>query len=75
MTLYLAPGWYYTNTENNKINWYFYGDTATTNNDLGSLSGAYAVIDFRVGTSAPLLWCLHLRPRATVRTKLGSVPV
>jgi hypothetical protein len=49
----LNPGWYYTNTENNKINWYFYGDTPIVDNTLGSLSGAYAVIDFRNATSQP----------------------
>ena len=49
----LNPGWYYTNTENNKINWYIYGDTPIVDNSLGELKGAYAVIDFRSGTSRP----------------------
>ena len=49
----LNPGWYYTNTENNKINWYFYGDTPIVDNSLGSLDGAYAIIDFRNASSQP----------------------
>ena len=54
----LNPGWYYTNTENNKINWYFYGDTPIVDKTLGSLDGAYAVIDFRQLFST-ILWYLH----------------
>jgi hypothetical protein len=50
-----TPGWYYKNTENNKINWYFFGDNQNTNYTLGDLDGFYAVVDFRNVTSQPYI--------------------
>ncbi len=47
------PGWYYSNTENGKINWYVYGDTPTINNQLGDLNGFYAVVTPKNTTSEP----------------------
>jgi hypothetical protein len=54
------PGWYYTNTENNKINWHFYGDTPTVENELGDLNGWYAVVDFRK-SSSNINWVVYTR--------------
>ena len=48
-----APGWYYSNTENNKINWYVYGDTPSIRNELGDLNGFYAVVTPKNTTSEP----------------------
>ena len=47
------PGWYYSNTENNKINWYVYGDTPAIRNELGDLELFYAVITPKNTTSEP----------------------
>ncbi|WGL30637.1 hypothetical protein SCRES2_gp98 [Synechococcus phage S-CRES2] len=47
------PGWYYSNTENNKINWYVYGDTPAIRNELGDLALFYAVITPKNTTSEP----------------------
>ena len=47
------PGWYYSNTENNKINWYVYGDTPSIRNELGDLNGFYAVVTPKNTTSEP----------------------
>ena len=47
------PGWYYRNTENNKINWYVYGDTPSIRNELGDLNGFYAVVTPKNTTSEP----------------------
>ena len=47
------PGWYYKNTENNKINWYLYGDTPAVNNHLGDLKAFYAVVTPKNTTSEP----------------------
>ena len=48
-----TPGWYYRNDENQKINWYFYGDTPHTAQNLGDLGGMYAVVDFKSTDSQP----------------------
>jgi len=56
--LHQNPGWYYKNTENNKINWYFFGDTIHTAHTLGDLGGWYAVVDFRNATSVPY-WSVY----------------
>ena len=47
------PGWYYSNTENNKINWYVYGGTPAIRNELGDLGLFYAVITPKNTTSEP----------------------
>ena len=47
------PGWYYRNTENNKINWYVYGDTPSIRNELGDLGLFYAVVTPKNTTSEP----------------------
>ena len=47
------PGWYYRNTENNKINWYVYGDTPSIRNELDDLGVFYAVITPKNTTSEP----------------------
>ncbi len=40
------PGWYYKNTTNNKINWYFYGGTGTfTETNYGNLATMWAVVN------------------------------
>jgi hypothetical protein len=40
-----APGWYYKNTTNGKINWYFYGGTGTfTDTNFGNLATMWAVV-------------------------------
>ena len=57
-----APGWYYQNTENRKVNWYFYGDTDVTSYTYGDFGGAYMVVDIRtVGSN--LYWSLYTRPQ------------
>ena len=56
-----APGWYYQNTENNKINWYFYGDTDVTSYSYGDFGGAYMVVDIRTQGSQ-LFWSLYTKP-------------
>lgn len=56
-----APGWYYRNTENNKINWYFYGDTDVTSYTLGDFGGAYAVVDIRTAGSF-FYWTIYSKP-------------
>jgi hypothetical protein len=53
-----TPGWYYKNSENAKINWYFFGDTQTTDYDLEDFGGFYAVVDFR-STSSYLFWTVY----------------
>ena len=58
-----SPGWFYKNTENNKINWYFFGDTAHTAYTLGDFDGWYAVVDFRNETSVPH-WSVYTRVEA-----------
>ena len=40
-----VPGWYYKNTTNGKINWYFYGGTGTfTDTNFGNLATMWAVV-------------------------------
>ncbi len=40
------PGWYYKNTTNNKINWYFYGGTGVfTETNYGNLATMWAVVN------------------------------
>lgn len=57
-----APGWYYSNTANNKINWYFYGDTDVTSYTYGDFGGAYMVVDIRK-TGSALFWSLYTKPQ------------
>ena len=41
-----APGWYYKNSANGKINWYFYGGTGVyTESNYGSLATMWAVVN------------------------------
>ena len=41
-----TPGWYYKNTTNNKINWYFYGGTGVfTETNYGNLATMWAVVN------------------------------
>ena len=53
-----GAGWYYTNTQGNKINWYFYSG-GSDSESLGALQAAdggyYMVIDARNSTSWPYL--------------------
>ena len=53
-----GAGWYYTNTQGNKINWYFYSG-GSDSESLGALQAAdggyYMVIDARNNTSWPYL--------------------
>lgn len=51
-------GWYYTNTQGNKINWYFYSggsDTETIGALQAADGGYYMLIDARNNTSWPYL--------------------
>ena len=56
--LHRAPGWYYKNTENNRIHWHIFGDNQNIDYTYGDFGGFYAVIDFRDLTSAPF-FTLH----------------
>ena len=45
-----ASGWYYNNSTNGKINWYFYGGTGTfTETNLGNLATMWAVVNLKNG--------------------------
>ena len=55
-----TAGWYYKNSTNGKINWYFYGDTPVIDNELGDFDGFYAVVDFRSDTSY-LFWTVYTK--------------
>jgi hypothetical protein len=55
-----TAGWYYRNDANQKINWYFYGDTPVIDNELGDFDGFYAVVDFRSDTSY-LFWTVYTK--------------
>mgnify|MGYP001586100890 FL=1 len=57
----VTPGWYYKNTTNGKINWYFYGDQNHTNNNYGSMNGMYAIVNV---TSGYLYFNLYTKPEA-----------
>ena len=59
-----AAGWYYRNTAGNKINWYFYGDTPTTDYTLGDFGGAYFVIDIKTVGAMPY-WTVYTKPTGT----------
>jgi hypothetical protein len=55
-----APGWYYRNSENRKINWYFYGDTDVTSYNYGDFGGFYAVIDIKT-QGAHAYWTVYTK--------------
>ena len=57
-----SPGWYYRNSTNQKINWYFYGDSPAIAFTKGDFGGWYAVIDFKNTTSRPF-WNLYTLPQ------------
>jgi len=59
-----AAGWYYRNTAGNKINWYFYGDTPTTDYTLGDFGGTYFVIDIKTVRAMPY-WTVYTKPTGT----------
>ena len=59
-----AAGWYYRNTAGNKINWYFYGDTPTTDYTLGDFGGAYFVVDIKTVGAMPY-WTVYTKPTGT----------
>ena len=51
-----GPGWYYTNTTGNKINWYFYSggsDTETIGQLIAADGGYYMLVSARNNTSWP----------------------
>ena len=57
----VTPGWYYKNSTNGKINWYFYGDSNYTNNNYGSMNGMYAIVNV---TSGYLYFNMYTKPEA-----------
>lgn len=57
-----VPGWYYKNSDQGKINWYFFGDSQAIDYTLGDFDGFYAVVDLRAATSY-LYWTVYTTPQ------------